>query len=290
MSTALQLLINIVIQTTLLGLVAAGFSVFYSVSKIQHLAHGAVITGAGYIFLTLLKAGLGIPLAVFGAIITAILTGLLCNFFLYERLQKRRVFSSLVALIASLILLSGLQSTLLIIWGSQPRVIPIEDLHDRLNVFGASLTLLQILTIVVSLFLIGLFALYLKRSRFGMAIRATADNPEVAEIIGINTRRVRHLTMALISLLGGVAGVLIALEYSLDPYASTLHAVRMFARTIVAGVGSVPGVLVSGFLIDGAENLGGYFISSSFKDAYSFILVFLFLLLRLRGLFGPNKD
>ena len=250
----------------------------------------AVITGAGYIFLTLLRAGVILPLAVFGALIAALLTGLLCNFFLYERLQKRRAFSSLVALIASLILLSGLQSILLIIWGSQPRVIPLEGLHSRLDIFGASLTPLQIITITVSLFLIGLFTLYLKRSRFGMAIRATADNPEMAEIIGINTRRVRYLTMALTSFIGGVAGVLLALEYSLDPYASTLHAVRMFARTIVAGVGSVPGVLFSGLLIDGAENLGGYFISSSFKDAYSFIIVFLFLLLRPRGLFGPKKD
>lgn len=290
MSTAIQLFINILIQTTLLGLVAAGFSVFYSVSKVQHLAHGAIITGSGYIFLALLKAGLGIPLALGGALGGAIVAGLLCNFLLYERLQRRRWFSGLVALIASLILLSGLQSMLLIIWGSQPRVIPLEGTHERLDLWGASLTPLQILIMALSLFLIGIFYLYLKRSRLGVAIRAAADNPEMAEIIGISTRAVRYRTMALISLLGGVAGVLIALEYNLDPYSSTLHAVRMFARTIVAGVGSVPGVIASGLLIDGAENLGGYFISSSFKDAYSFLLVFLFLLLRPRGLFGPKKD
>ncbi len=290
MSTALQLLINIAIQTTLLGLVAAGFSVFYSVSGVQHLSHGAIITGAGYVFLGLLKAGAGIPLALLGALLSAVVVGSLCNFMIYERLQKRRWFSSLLALMSSLILLSGLQSVLLIIWGSQPRTIPLQGIHGRLEVFGASITTFQIFTISLALILIGAFTLYLKYSRLGLSIRATADNPEMAEIIGVSTRRVRYLTMGIISFLGGLAGVLIALEYNLDPYASTLHAVRMFARTIVAGVGSVPGVLASGLLIDSAENIGGYFISSSFKDAYSFILVFLFLLFRPQGLFGSKKE
>lgn len=290
MTVALQLAVNILIATALYGLIASGFSVFYAVSRVQHLAYGGVVTGAGYIFLALLERGAGVLMATLGAIATAMLLGLLCNALLYERLQNRRVFSSLVALISSLILLTALQSIILLGFGSRPKVVPLEAVHASVEIGGAVITVIQIVSIVAGALLIAGFALYLKYSRLGMAIRATADNPEVAEVIGINTKKIRYLTMLISSLLAGVAGVLIAIEYNLEPYASTLHAVRAFARTIVAGVGSPLGVLPAGIMMDGAENIGGYFLSNSFKEVYAFMVVVLFLFLRPQGMFGPKRE
>lgn len=290
MTIALQLAINILIPTALYGLIAAGFSVFYAVSRVQHLAIGASAAGAGYTFFVLLKSGFSLPLAVLAVLAVAATIGLLCNALVYERLISRQRFSSLVAIAGSIMLLLIGQSVLLMIFGSQPKSVPLALAQMRFEVLGASVTLNQLISVPLALVIILAFFLYLKYSRIGVAIRAASDNPEVAEIVGINTRRVRYYAMLLISLLAGVAGVLLALEFNLEPYASNLQAIRGFARTIVGGIGSVPGVLLSGLLMDGAEHIGGFFLNSSYKELYSFVIVFLFLLLRPQGLFGTKQN
>lgn len=290
MTIALQLIINILIPTALYGLVAAGFSVFYAVSRVQHMAIGASTTGAGYAFFALLKSGFSLPLAIFTALVVAAIIGLVCNALVYERLISRQRFSSLVAIAGSIMLLLIGQSILLMIFGSQPKSAPLALAQTRFEVLGASVTLNQLISVPLALALLLVFFLYLKYSRVGVAIRATSDNPEVAEIVGINTQQVRYYTMLLISLLAGVAGILLALEFNLEPYASNMHAIRGFARTIVGGIGSVPGVLFSGLLMDGAEHIGGFLLNSSYKELYSFVIVFLFLLFRPQGLLGAKRD
>ena len=109
-------------------------------------------------------------------------------------------------------------------------------------------------------------------------------------MVGVNTRRIREYTMFFVSVLAGLAGVLIAIDYNLEPYASNLHAIRAYGRTIIGGVGSIPGVLLAGLITDTAENLGGFLFNSSYKEVYSFLIVFLFLLFRPQGMFGNKKD
>lgn len=290
MSIALQLLINILIPTALFGLVAAGFSVFYAVSRVQHLAIGASVSVAGYLFFALASAGMSLPLAGVAAIAASVAAGYLCNALIYERLQGRRWFSSLVALVSSVMLLLIFQSLLLIFFGSQPKAVPLPAAGRVFEIGGASLTLIQAIVIPLGFALLSAFALYLKYSKLGMAIRATADNSESAEVLGINTRKIRYLTMLLVSGIAGVAGIFIALEFNLEPYASNMHAIRAFGRTIVGGTGSIAGVLLSGFLIDTAEQAGGYFATSTYKELYSFLIVFLFLLFRPQGILGAKRD
>jgi len=290
MSTSIQLLINILIPTALFGLVAAGFSVFYALSRVQHLAIGASVSGAGYAFLYAIKAGFGVPPAVILALAAAVAIGLFCNIAVYERLQGRRVFSALVALVSSIMLLLIAQSLILMLFGSQPKSIPLPALQRRFEIFGASITAVQIIILPLTVFVLSAFTLYLKNSRLGTAVRAAADNPEVAEIIGINTRRLRNYAMTLISLVAGIAGILIAIEFNLEPFASNMHAIKAFGRTIVGGTGSVAGAMLAGLLTETAEQGGGFLLSSSFKEVYSFLVVFLFLLLRPQGLFGQKKE
>lgn len=290
MSIALQLAINILIPTALFGLVAAGFSVFYVLSRVQHLAIGASTTGAGYAFLAMLKAGWGVPLAVVGALFVAVAIGLFCNIVVYERLQNRRVFSALVALVSSVMLLLIAQSVILMFFGSQPKIVPLPALQQRFEILGASITLVQIIIIPLTVLILAALAAYLRYSRLGTAIRATADNPEVAEIIGVSTRRIRGYAMALISLVAGIAGILIALEFNLEPFASNMHAIKAFGRTIIGGTGSIFGVILAGLITETAEQGGGFLLSSSFKEVYSFIIVFLFLLFRPQGLLGVKRE
>ncbi|MBI4135562.1 branched-chain amino acid ABC transporter permease [Candidatus Uhrbacteria bacterium] len=289
MSTAIQLTINILIPVALFSLVAAGFSIFYAVSRIQHLAIGASVSAAGYFLLLFFKLGVGLPLAVLSGIFASVITGILCNL-IYERLQGRRQFSALVALIISLMLLLIAQSILLMTFGSQPKIVSLPAAQTRFEIFGASITLLQIIEIPVGFLALGALALYLKRSRLGVAIRATADNAEVAEIIGVNTKRIRYLTMLLASLITGLAGIFIALEFNLEPYASTWHAILAYGQTIVGGTGSILGVFLAGLMTYGAEHIGGYVITSTYKELYAFAIVFLFLLLRPAGIFGKKRD
>lgn len=290
MSVFLQLAINILIPTALFGLVAAGFTLFCGVSRVLHLTIGASVTAAGYVFAAAIKAGFSIPIAILCAVVSAIAIGLFANTVLYEPLRAKGRFSVTTALIASLALLLGIQSVFLIVFGSQPKSIDLPFLQTRFDFFGASITLTQLLSLAIAAIVCAGFSLYLRYCRLGVALRATSDNPEVAEIVGINTKRIRALAITLASLLAGIGGILIALEYNLEPHAAATHAIRAFSRTIVGGVGSIPGVIVSGLLIESGENLGAFFISSSYQSILTFTLIFLFLIFRPQGIFGSRKE
>ncbi len=290
MSIALQLLINILIPVSLFSLIAAGFSVFFSVSRVQHMAIGASIAASGY-GLFALSSRIGFPLAFIGAIVASIVVGLLANALVYERLQKRRWFSEEVMLVASIMILLLSQSVFLFIFGSQPKSISAPEwMYQRLEFATISVTWGEIALVCIAFAALAGFALYLRYSRLGVAMRAVADNREVAEVIGINTRRMRYITIVLVSCLAGLAGALIATEYNLEPYASSLQAVRAYGRTIIGGIGSIPGALLASVLTDGAENIGAFFVSSSYKEIFSFLFVFVFLLVRPWGLFGKKRD
>lgn len=290
MTIALQLLINIIIPVSLFSLIAAGFSVFFSVSRVQHMAIGASVAAAGY-GLFALSDKIGFSMAFIAAIILSIMVGLLANVVVYERLQKRRWFSEEVMLVASIMILLLSQSVFLFMFGSQPKSISAPAwTYERLNFSTISITRGEIALVCIAFAALAGFALYLRYSRLGIAMRAVADNREVAEVIGINTRRMRYIAMVLISILAGLAGALIATEYNLEPYASSLQAVRGYGRTIIGGIGSIPGVLLASVLTDGAENIGAFFVSSSYKEVFSFLFVFIFLLVRPWGLFGKKRD
>jgi branched-chain amino acid transport system permease protein len=284
-----QLLINGLIAGAIYALVASGFSLIYSVCKFVHFAHGVVIAFSAYFLYFLFSMmGLNFGFSVVLSIIFASLLGFLINQFVYKQLRKRRA-SNVILLIASVALLIFFESLILLLFGADVKTIGYIKIAKGIEIFKAIITPLQIVIIAVSIALLILLYLFLKRTKIGKAMRAVADNKEVAEIVGIFSEKIYNWSFIIGSAIAGIAGILVGLEQNLEPTMGTNLMIKGFTAAIIGGIDSVPGAILGSFLLGFAENFGIWFLPSGYKDAIAFIILFIFLLFRPQGILGIKK-
>jgi len=290
MSILLQLLINGLIAGAVYALVASGFSLIYSTCKFIHFAHGAVIAFSAY-FLYFLFAILGLEfyISVLLSVVFASLLGYGLNFLVYKKLRDRKA-SDFILLISSLALLILLESLILMSFGAEVKTIGFIEVSKGIDIFGAIITPLQIVIIAVSVLLLFSLLLFMKKTRLGKAMRAVSDNKNVAEIIGISSEKIYAWSFIIGSALAGVAGILIGLEQNLEPTMGTSLIIKGFTVAIIGGIGSIPGAILGAFLLGLAENFGIWYLPSGYKDAIAFVILFLFLLLRPKGILGIKRE
>jgi len=286
-----QLLINGLIAGAIYALVASGFSLIFSTAKFIHFAHGSTVAVGAYLlhlFYGILN--LNFWLAVILTIPAAALSGWLINRLIYHPLRKRGA-SNTILLMASVGLLILIESLILLIFGADVKTIGFLEIVKGIEIGGAIITPLQIVIIIVSvLLLIGLFLL-MKKTKLGKAMRAVSDNKDVAEIVGISSRRIYAYTFLIGSAIAGIAGILVGMEQNLEPTMGTNLMIKGFTGAIIGGVSSVPGAVVGSFILGIIENFGIWFLPSGYKDAIAFIILFVFLIFRPNGLFGKKvKD
>ena len=286
---ALQLLINGLIAGAIYALVASGFALIYSICKFVHFAHGATIAFSAYfLYFLFSNLGLGFGLSVILAIIFASFFGYGMNFFVYKQLRKRKA-SSTTLLIASFALLIFFESLILLLFGADVKTIGFIKITKGLEFFGAIITPLQIFIVLTSFVLFALLFFFIKKTKIGKAMRAVADNKEVAEVVGISSERIYSLAFIIGSAIAGVAGILVGLEQNLEPMMGTNLMIKGFTGAIIGGIGSVPGAILGSFLLGFAENFGIWFLPSGYKDAIAFVILFIFLLFKPQGILGIKK-
>ncbi|MFH1900215.1 MAG: branched-chain amino acid ABC transporter permease [Patescibacteria group bacterium] len=284
-----QLLINGLIAGAIYALVASGFALIYSTCKFVHFAHGSTVAVASYILYSLFnKLELNFWLAIILTITFAGLFGWLINKVVYQQLRKRKA-SNVILLIASVGLLILIESLLLLIFGADVKTIGFIKIAKGLEIFGAIITPLQIVIIIVSIILLVLLFFFMKKSRLGKAMRAVADNKEIAEIVGISSKKIYTCSFVIGSAIAGVAGVLVGLEQNLEPMMGTNLMIKGFTGAIIGGVTSVPGAVLGSFVLGIVENFGIWWLPSGYKDAIAFVILFIFLIFRPQGILGIKK-
>jgi branched-chain amino acid transport system permease protein len=289
MDLALNLLANILIPGSIFALITVGFSLIYSVTRILHIAHGGVMLAAGYAF----YAGyslLEMPTwaAVLMALITAVILGGFINSVIYEKFRDKKSVSAAGSLIATISLLLIIQNVLLAMFGSATK--SFSELQGSIHKIGPVLvTEHEIRTIIISAVILVLLSIYLIKSRVGKALRAVAENETVAEVVGISSYRMRSTAFIIGSLMAGIAGILFAIEYNLEPTMSTMIAVRMFFRAIVGGVGSVAGAILGTMILETGAALTGWYWNVAWIDLVGFAITFIILLFLPNGLLSKRK-
>ncbi len=284
-----QLLANSLIIGSIYALVAVGFSLIYSTNRFVHLAHGATVVAAGYaLYSTFTLLHLPFILACILTIALSSVIGFLMFKAIYEPLQKRKS-STVIMLIASIGLLTLIENLILLFFGADVKTIGLLEVRQGINIAGAIITPLQIVLVLTSLTLLTVFYLFMKKTTLGRNLRAVADHKELASIMGLNPTRLMAISFIIGSALAGIAGILIALEQNLDPSMGTDLMIKGFSGAIVGGIYSVPGSILGSYLVGTAENVGTWFLPSGYKNAITFTLLFLFLLLRPKGIFGVDK-
>ena len=271
------------------GMVALGISLIYSGLDIVHFAHGEIYMFGAFFGLVMAKdMSIPYPAALIGAMILAGLMGMLIERVFYRRLTRSGggyTVAGMGMIICGFGMSVALMNVAFLIWGADAKPFSI-NLGMLLQISNISIPQSYLLTAVVSFALMGLLHFFLKYTKIGLAVRAVAQNKEIAYLMGINVPVFISLIFGLACALAAAAGVLIGPMQSVQVEMGYLMLMKAFAAAVVGGFGSLPGALLGGILVGIFENLGAAYISPSHKDIYAFLLLILVLMIRPSGLFG----
>ena len=283
-----QQLVNGLVLGATYSLFAIGFTLIFGVLGVINLAYGFYFSVGAFSALWLTRvldwsiwAALPAGMAAAGIVAVVVDTILLTRL----RQQKAPELSSLMVTIGgTLFLYSGMAA----IYGTDIRRFPPAVFDSQAYAIGdARITGAQILIVVACFLLVGLLLLLLRGTKFGMAIRAVAENADTAALMGVNGTLVTMAVSFLSGAIGGAAGILIGLNFNaIQPYMGEHMMLRGFAVIIIGGLGDLRGALVAGLVLGMVEVLAAGFLSSSLKDAIAFALLVATLWVRPVGLFG----
>ena len=286
---ALQLLCNGIVTGCALGIVAVSFSLVYATTRIFHVAHAGVYTVGGYTAWSMLRHGLPAPIAFGVAVAVCTVLGALIQALLYARLERRRA-THLVVLIASLGMLAVIQNILAAVYTAN---ILRFDLPWGARVFtlpgNVRLTVTQLLTVLLSLAAYAGVMLFAHRSILGKQIRAVASNPFLAEITRLRPRRVHIQVIAIASALVCLPGVLVPLDFGLQPYSGVTPLLTATIAMIAGGVGSITGAFALAIVIAGLQNMSLLFVPGEWSIGITFFIFVIFMLFRPTGLFAAAR-
>lgn len=283
-----QQFLNAVSLGGVYALFALGFTLVFGVVNVINLAHGAVFMVGAY---AALEAVLLLRLPLFAAIAIAVLVtasvGWLLDKLIFAPLRARRA-PHLAPMIATIGVATCLTSLVEGYFGAETMRFPAEILPVKtVSLSGVHITELELGIIFLALVLMGLLLWGLKKSRLGLALRGVAESPKAAALLGVDVDGLFRATSVLGSVLGGIAGVLIALyANSVFPNMGQPMLHKGIAVVILGGMGDVRGALVGGFFLGFAEVFSVAYIGSTMRDAVAFGLLFAILLIRPEGLFG----
>jgi branched-chain amino acid transport system permease protein len=283
-----QQLVNAISLGGVYALFALGFTLIFGVLNVVNLAHGAMFMLGAY---TALQAVLLFKLPLAAAVLAAIAVtagaGWLLDRFIFAPLRARQA-PHLAPMIATIGLAISLNSTIQGIFGAENLRFPVHGLAaDGLRLGGVQITWLELQIIFLAFLLMAVLLWWLMRTRMGTALRALAESRKAAALLGIDVEGLFRLTSVIASLLGGVAGVLIALyTNAVFPQMGQPMLHKGIAVVILGGMGDIRGALLGGFFLGCAEVFSVAYVGSTMRDAVAFGLLFAILLLRPEGLFG----
>jgi branched-chain amino acid transport system permease protein len=283
-----QQALNGVFVGSIYALFAVGYTLVFGVLDILNLAHQAVFMLAAFVALALVAdAHLPLWAAMAVAVLFAGLLGIVLERIAFRPLRGR-ADSNISGLISSLAMATVFEAIALQLFGPDISRFPIGTLPDRMVRIGtASASLLQLLIVAVAVALMALLTFLIARTRLGRQLRAVAESPRAARVLGVDIDRAIAAAFFLSSALGGAAGVLFGLAFnSISPDVGRSVELKGLAVIILGGMGSITGAVVAGFAIGLIEVFTVARFGSSFRDAVSFTVLFLVLLARPRGLFG----
>ncbi len=302
MDTFLQQIINGLTLGSISALVALGYTMVYGILGLINFAHGEVVMIGALTALAVIKplagAGLPGPLALLAGAAVAILVCMALGFAI-ERVAYRplRHAPRLAPLITAIGVSMVLQQLAMIIWGRNYHSFPALLPATPRELGGAQITDLQIMIVVVAILMMAGLALLVNRTRLGRAMRATAENPEIAGLMGVDANHIIALTFVIGSALAAVAGVMVSANYGIAHYnMGFILGLKAFTAAVLGGIGNLAGAMFGGILLGLIEALGagyigdltGGFLGSDYQDVFAFFVLIVVLIFRPSGLMGEK--
>lgn len=290
MSILAQFAVNGIVAGSVYALIALGFALIFTASRVFHFAHGGVYTlsaFAGYTALVTFK--LGIVVGFLAAILIAALIGVLINILLYEPMKAGGV-SPFVAMISSFGVLIIITHVVAMIWGSNPVVLSPGGKTTVYHFGPIYTTDAQMLIIGFATSLAIALYVFFRHMRLGIALRAMGSDSELAEVVGMPAKRLRNISFIVGSGLVGVSALLIGLNVGIIDFNMGSDIILMATvAMIIGGLGNVGAAAGGGFVLGMIQNIAIWKIESKWQMALSFAILIVVLLFKPSGLFGDKR-
>jgi branched-chain amino acid transport system permease protein len=281
-------LINGLVLGSMYAIVASGLTLIWGTMKMLNFAHGELYMLGGYVlYFTLMVFGMHPFWAVFLALLVVFLVGVLMERLLIHPLLDKPGWD-VTPLVVTLGISIFLQNFALKVWGERFKNVP-YFIEGTMETAGFRIAYQRILILVVAATVMFGFWMYVKKSRFGIALRATAQDREAATILGINSHRIYMLTFGISSALAALAATMLAPLFLINPWMGIPPQLKAFIVVVLGGLGSFGGAILGGFLLGTIESLAIVFLSSEWKDVVSFLVLILILIIRPSGFFGTKE-
>lgn len=304
MDTFIQQIINGLVLGSMYALVALGYTMVYGVLNLINFAHGDVLMIGAMVAVTILKVVqstapdlpgiVKLAIAILGAIPVCVVVNVIIERVAYRRLRNAPRLAPLITAIGVSILL---QTFAMMIWGRSPIPFPQVMPTESFEIMGALISQTQVLLLVLATAaMIGL-VLLVEKTKMGRAMRATAENPRVAGLMGVDSNKVIVMTFVIGAALAAVAGVMWGANYSSAQFAmGFVPGLKAFSAAVLGGIGNIYGAMVGGILLGLIESLGagyigdltGGFLGSHYQDIFAFIVLIIVLTLRPSGIMGER--
>ena len=288
MTSLIDYTVNGFVTGNIYALLAVGLALIFGVANLINFAHGSVYTIGAYVgwaAITFLHTPFIVTLAIVGAACAAL--GALIERVALRPLQGKARIAPLLATIGLSFVLDQIVQ---LVCSPDPRALPADLPHWRISIGGGSIGPMDLLIATVGLFSAGLLYAFLRFTKLGNAMRATAQDRDAARQMGVNVDAVNSAVFAIASALGGVSGLLVGMYYNhIDPAMSFQATLKGVVAVVIGGVGNVPGAIVGSLMLGLTESYGIALFGTTYRNLFAFALLILFLVLRPNGLFGGRK-
>jgi branched-chain amino acid transport system permease protein len=302
MDIFIQQIINGLVLGSIYALVALGYTMVYGIMGLINFAHGEVVMIGALVALSVIKllANSGLPgvvivlIGLMAAALVCMAVGFAIERVAYRPLRKAPKLAPLITAIGVSIVLQNLA---MLIWGRNYHAFPPILPNGEHEILGATITSVQIAIIIIAAAMMGGLILLINRTRLGRAMRATAENPGIAQLMGVNINQIISLTFVIGSALAAVAGLMVSANYSIAHYyMGFVLGLKAFTAAVLGGIGNLAGAMLGGILLGLIESLGagyigdltGGFFGSNYQDVFAFLVLICVLVFRPSGLVGEK--
>ena len=284
-------LISAIKLGSIYALVAIGYSIVYSIMGMINFAHGELLMIATFALWVLMNAGIPFGFAVVLAIVITVLFGILIEKVAYRPIRNAGESTQIITSLAVSIFLEALCQA---IFNSSSKALIIPAFFSKtFKILGTTVSVIDVVTFACTVILTVIVVLIIQKTAVGKAMRAVADNPEAADLMGIDKNRIITIAFIIGSALAAVAGVLYSGKYtSFSNDMGFMLGVKAFIAAVLGGLGSLTGAVAGGYIMAVLEIFfSGYLPGgvASFQTTFTFIVLILVLLVRPNGLFGSNN-
>jgi branched-chain amino acid transport system permease protein len=267
------------------ALVALGFVLIIRATNVVNFAQGDFAMLGGFAMVAFIGSGLPYWLSILLALVVMGIFGMIFNLGVYYPLRHRSFLPVIISTLGASIFL---QNIVLYFFGPQPKPMPRVFETQGIEVGGVFMDTQYLVILAVTAIAVAFQYFLFERTLLGKKLQATSQDKDMARLVGIPVASMIAFTFIYSATLGGIAGILVSPVLFVSIGMGSIIALKAFSATIIGGFGDVTGAIVGGLLLGVVESFGANYISVPYKDAFAFLLLFIFLLLRPQGIFGEK--